>query len=386
MITKQSKYEVLTPEGWSKFDGIKKTESTLGIYKITTETGRILESTPEHRILTPYGFIEAIHIQNGDVVTTVDGDEEVVFCDYEDYRTEEVFDLIDVELDNEYYTNDIVSHNCQFLGSSGTLISGNKLKELLERKPITENDGIKQYNKPEPDRVYTMICDVSRGKGLDYSAFSVIDVTEMPYKQVCTYRDNMIGPVDYASIIYMIGKLYNEAMILVEINDIGGQVSDLLLLEYGYENLLMTENAGRSGKRISGGFGSNVDRGIRTTKIVKATGCSMLKMMVEQNQILIQDEETIEELKRFSKKGASYEAESGSNDDMVMGLVLFAWLTDQSYFKDMTDINTLSALRERSEKDIEDSLLPFGYINDGLDNAPTSVSTTASALDGFGGW
>ena len=138
-------------------------------------------------------------------------------------------------------------------------------------------------------------------------------------------------------------------------------------MDYGYENLLSTESAGRSGKRISAGFGKNVDTGIRTTKSVKSIGCSILKMLIEQNQLIIRDFETIQELSRFSKKGNSFEAEPGSHDDLVMNLVIFAWLTDQTYFKDMTDINTLMKLREKTEEQIEEEMLPFGFIDDGSD-------------------
>ena len=257
--------------------------------------------------------------------------------------------------------------DCEFQGSSSTLISGEKLKVLSPTPPITQSDGLTQYNRPESDHVYALIVDVSRGKGLDYSAFSVIDITKMPYRQVCVFRDNMIGPVDYTTMVHNVAKLYNEAYVLVEVNDIGAQVSDILYLDYGYENLVFTENAGRSGKRVSGGFGKNVDRGIRTTKSVKAVGCSVLKMLIEQNQLIVQDFQTIQELSRFSRKGNSYEAESGSHDDLVMGLVLFAWLSDQTYFRDLTDINTMAALREKTEEQIEEELLPFGFIIDGHD-------------------
>ena len=255
---------------------------------------------------------------------------------------------------------------CEFVGSSGTLISGSKLKELDDVNPIVESEGIRQFKRVEKDHVYAMTVDVSRGKGLDYSTFTVFDVTSMPYEQVCVFRDNLISPVDFASIIFRMGKMYNEASVLVEVNDIGAQVSDTLLMDFGYENMLFTENAGRGGKQISGGFsGRSVDGGIRTTKSVKAVGCSMLKLLIEQNQLRINDVFTINELKRFSRKGTSYEAEPGSHDDMVMNLVLFAWLTNQNYFKDITDINTLSKLRERTEEQIEENLLPFGFIDDG---------------------
>jgi hypothetical protein len=258
--------------------------------------------------------------------------------------------------------------NCSFIGSTNTLISGAKLKELSFSKPILEKDGLYQYERPSQGHTYVMTVDVSRGKGLDYSTFTVFDVSKMPYKQVCVFKDNYIGPVDFASIIYRVGKMYNEAFVLIEINDIGEQVSDTLLMDYGYESLLYTESAGRNGKRISSGFGKATDPGIRTTKSVKSVGCSMLKMLVEQNQLLINDYNTIQELSRFSKKGVSYEAEPGWHDDLVMNLVIFSWLSDQSFFKEITDINTLSMLREKSEKEIEDDLLPFGFIDNGAED------------------
>jgi len=263
------------------------------------------------------------------------------------------------------------------MGSSGTLISGATLQILTPRNPVAQNGALLQYEKPESGRTYAIIVDVSRGKGLDYSAFSVIDVTQMPYKQVCTFRDNMIGTIDYATVVHNVAKLYNEAYLLIEVNDIGGQVSDILYLDYGYENMVFTENAGRTGKRVSGGFGKNVDRGIRTTKSVKSVGCSVLKMLVEQNQLIITDFHTIQELSRFSRKGVSYEAESGATDDLVMGLVLFAWLSDQTYFRDLTDINTMAALRERTEEEIEDDLLPFGFVNTGIEDEGPIIQTSS---------
>jgi len=256
---------------------------------------------------------------------------------------------------------------CQFLGSSGTLIVGSKLKELTFKTPLQERSGLTMYEEPQKGRTYICVADVSRGKGLDYSAFHIIDSTKMPYKQVCTFRDNMIGPMEYAEVIWRTTKSYNEALILVEINDIGEQVSDVLHNDFEVEGILFTESAGRSGKRISGGFGKNVDKGIRTTKSVKAIGCNMLKMLVEQNQLIINDFNTIQELSTFSRKGNSYEAESGCHDDLVMGLVLYGWLADQPFFKDLTDINTLAALRERSEEDMINDLTPFGFYDDGND-------------------
>ena len=363
----QSKFEVLTPKGWSDFDGIKRVTRTGSVLIITND--HRLECTPEHMVKTPYGFREAQYIEKYDDILTDRGMEAVNYVYHDKNITTEFFDLLEVEKDNEYYTNDIISHNCQFLGSSGTLIDGATLKYLQSayRTPIHEAQGLAVYEKPEKGKTYVCVADVSRGKGLDYSAFHIIDVSQMPYRQVVTYRNNFITPVDYADIIFRTTKSYNDAYILIEINDIGGQVSDTLHFDFEVETLLYTESAGRSGKRISGGFGSNVDKGIRTTKQVKSIGCSVLKLLAEQKQLQIYDFHTINELSTFSRKGASYEAEAGCHDDLVMGLVLFAWLTTQAFFKEITDINTMMKLREKSDEQLMDELLPFGFTYDDID-------------------
>ena len=250
---------------------------------------------------------------------------------------------------------------CAFLGSSGTLIEGSKLKNMVDLTPIAESQTMKVYEQPEQGHVYCCIVDVSRGKGLDYSAFQIIDVSQMPYRQVCVYRDNNITPIDYAEIIYRSIERYNEAYTLIEVNDIGEQVSEVLHYEFEVDTLMFTESAGRAGKRLSTGFSKNSDKGIRTTKNVKSIGCNMLKMLIEQDQLIINDFQTINELSTFSRKANSYEAESGCHDDLVMCLVLFGWMTDQAFFKEVTDINTIDKLRSRNEEELMESLLPIGF-------------------------
>lgn len=327
-----------------------------------TESKIILVSTPNGLNHFYATWINAIENKNGYAPLLVNW-KEVPGRD-EEWRKNTIAGMnFDIEkFDQEY--------NCEFLGSSGTLIAGWKLKELVHTAPMVEKDGMIQYFKPEEGHVYIMICDVSRGKGLDYSAFQLIDVTKMPYVQTCVYRNNAVAPVDYADIIHRTAKSYNNASVLVEVNDIGEQVAHTLQYDFAYENVLFTENAGRSGKRITGGFasGGKIDKGIRTTKIVKSVGCSILKLLIEQNQFMVNDFHTINELSTFSKKGTSYEAEPGKHDDLVMCLVLFAWLSDQQYFKDYTDINTLMSLREKTEEDMEQDMAPFGFINTGRDD------------------
>lgn len=268
---------------------------------------------------------------------------------------------------------------CAWLGSSGTLISGAVLKTLVAKTPMHTKPEMRQYFPSEHGHSYVIVADVSRGKGLDYSAAQIIDVTKMPYQQVCTYRSNLVTPVDYARELHLLSKMYNNATILVEVNDIGGQVADVLFDDYESENIICTENAGAKGKRISSTYNKSADRGIRTTKTVKNVGCSILKLLIEQYQLIINDHDTIEELSRFSKKANSYEAEPGAHDDLVMGLVLFAWLSDQQFFKELTDIHTLMKLRDKSDEEIENDLIPFGYITGGHDEEteePTVIDLT----------
>lgn len=291
--------------------------------------------------------------------------------------------LASMDFDSEKFAQEM---ECEFLGSSGTLIAGWKLKELVYKDPLRDIGGVTIYEEPEAERKYVITVDVSRGKGLDYSAFQVIDTTKMPYRQVCTYRNNMITPIDYTAAVHRAALFYNTASIMVEINDIGDQVASILFEEYEYENMLLTENNGREGKRlISGmsGFSGKADKGIRTTKPVKSLGCSMLKLLIEQNQLIVNDFETIKELSTFSAKGTSYEAEPGNHDDLTMCLVLFGWLTNQRYFKELTDINTVINLKEMNEEKVFSELTPFGLIDSGHDTFEEKVPVTVKSDDDY---
>jgi hypothetical protein len=258
-----------------------------------------------------------------------------------------------------------VEFECEFLGSSNTLISPSTLRRLVYIDPVRSKNNMDIYKEPEPGRVYSIVVDVSRGIGLDYSVFTVFDVTEFPYKQVAKFRDNNIEPVLFPAYVKAAGNLYNDAYVLIEINDIGGQVADIMHHEYEYENILMTNIRGASGQTIGGGFGQGSQLGVRTTKAVKRLGCSNLKTMIENDQLIVNDFQTIKELSSFVSKGKSYEAESGENDDLVMTLVLFAWLVEQKYFKEVTNLDFRQKLYEEKIRGLEESLTPFGFIDNG---------------------
>ena len=254
---------------------------------------------------------------------------------------------------------------CEFLGSSNTLIHPTKLKTFAFRKPISIWNEIEIYNEPIPGHEYVISADTSRGLGLDYSAFLIFDITEMPYRLVAKYRNQTISPLLYPSVIYAAGMKFNAAFVMVEINDIGGQVADILHTDLEYENLLITTMRGRGGQQVGGGFGTQIQLGVRTTKTVKSVGCSNLKDLLENEKLIVEDFDLISELSSFISRKNSYQAEEGSHDDLVMCSVLFGWLTRQTYFKDLTDMDIRTKIYNERIKLLEDNALNFVLIDDG---------------------
>ena len=262
-----------------------------------------------------------------------------------------------------------VEFECEFLGSVNTLINPSKLKNLVYENPIQKNAGLDVYEVPMKNHNYLITVDVARGLGNDYSAFIVFDITNFPYKAVAKYRNNEIKPMLFPSIIADIGKAYNKAFILCEVNDIGDQVASILNYDLEYDNLLMCSQRGRAGQVVGAGFsGKRSQLGVRTTAAVKKLGCSNLKTLLEDDKILVIDYDIIAELTTFSQKHNSFEAEEGCNDDLAMCLVIFAWLVAQDYFKEMTDNDVRKRIYEEQKNQIEQDMAPFGFMSDGLDD------------------
>jgi len=258
---------------------------------------------------------------------------------------------------------------CEFLGSTNTLISAHKLKSFAFATPKTSNAGLDVYTNPIKGNQYAIVCDVARGTQNDYSAFIVFDVTTVPYKIVAKYRNNEIKPLLYPNIIHDVANAYNMAYVLVEVNDIGEQVASALQFDLEYENLIMASMRGRAGQILGGGFsGGRAQLGVRTTKSVKRLGCSNLKQIVESDKLIIQDYDLINEFSTFSLRGQSYEAEDGHSDDLVMCCVLFGWMVQQTYFKELTDDDIRARLFAEQQNQLEQDMAPFGFMDNGLDD------------------
>jgi hypothetical protein len=253
----------------------------------------------------------------------------------------------------------------EFIGSSATLVSGVKLRSLSFYNPIRSEEGLDVYKEPEKDKLYICTVDCSEGVGLDYQTINVIDVTEVPYRQVAKYRNNKLPLLFFPTIIYSLAQKYNEAYVLIETNNVGQQVVDILHYDLEYENVYKIDHHHIKGQTISGGFKRSANFGIRTTKTVKKIGCANLKTLIESDKLIINDFDTIAELNTFTRQKDSYAADEGNNDDLVMGLVIFAWLTAQSYFKEATNIDIRKVLLEENEMLGEEELIPVGIIDDG---------------------
>ena len=257
---------------------------------------------------------------------------------------------------------------CEFVGSVDTLINPSKLRTLSHNTPVVSNEGLDMYTRPEQGKDYVMTVDVARGTVRDYSAFCVFDVSKMPYRMVAKFRDNEIKPILFPHTIERVAKNYNNAYICVEVNDIGHQVADALQFELEYTNLLMCMMKGRAGQILGGGFSKRGSQlGVRMTKQVKRIGCTNLKTLIEGDKLIVQDFHMIEELSTFVRRGQSWQAEEGSNDDLVMCLVIFAWISNQRYFKELTDQDIRARMYEEQQNAIEQDMAPFGFLDDGLE-------------------
>jgi len=256
---------------------------------------------------------------------------------------------------------------CEFLGSVNTLITSSKLKTLVYEDPITRSGGLDVFTPPIPEHTYCMTVDVARGLTKDYSAFVVMDTTTIPYTMVAKYRNNTIKPLLFPNVINQVASNYNHAYVMIEVNDIGGQVADTMQFDLEYDNLLMCSMRGRAGQVVGQGFsGSKVQLGVKMSTTVKKTGCANMKQLIEDDKLIFNDYDIIAELTTFIQKGQAWEAEEGCNDDLAMCLVIFSWLATSDYFRELHDSDVRARMYTEQKEAIEADMAPFGFMDDGL--------------------
>jgi hypothetical protein len=375
MFGKNTKYKIKTVNGWESFLGVNKLPKKR-TFQIITENNFFLNCTIDHKLKTLNGFKEVSELTDLDFIETTKGFSKIDFIS-ENFVEEEVFDIIDAGKDKCYFTNNILSHNCEFLGSTNTLIDGSKLQTLVAVDPLDTDDEIfsgvtipnemdifippvkesfddetkKQIDK---DHIYAMTVDVSEGKNLDYAAFSIFDVSTIPYTQVATYRNNQLHPMLFPDIIKMAGEYYNNAYVLIEVNN-NPTVADTLFQDLEYENVLKVYAGNKKAQQISEN-GKATQNGVNMSPLVKRVGCTTLKTLIETDKLRINSSETIYELTRFIATNNSFAAEEGANDDLAMTLVIFAWLSTQKLFIELSSTDIRKRLQIENNYAKEDDI------------------------------
>ncbi|AAD42422.1 MULTISPECIES: terminase large subunit domain-containing protein [Bacteria] len=230
-------------------------------------------------------------------------------------------------------------HTAAFEGTSGTLISGMKLAVMDFIEVTPDDHGFHQFKKPEPDRKYIATLDCSEGRGQDYHALHIIDVTDDVWEQVGVLHSNTISHLILPDIVMRYLVEYNECPVYIELNSTGVSVAKSLYMDLEYEGVICD---------------SYTDLGMKQTKRTKAVGCSTLKDLIEKDKLIIHHRATIQEFRTFSEKGVSWAAEEGYHDDLVMSLVIFGWLSTQSKFIDYADKDDMRLASEVFSKELQD--------------------------------
>jgi hypothetical protein len=364
------RYKILTPNGYEDFSGIRKLKKDKVIH-ITFMDGSSISSAENHIfVLWNTKLIFAGTLKVGDALYAKDSIQYISSIVIEEKETD-FYCVVNSGKDQVYFNgeNKVLSHNCEFLGSGATLINGRFLKAMVILPPKYSQNGLDVYKDPgrtlnEP-RIYVIAVDTARGRQLDYSAFTIIDVTESPYEVVAKYRSNTIPPVLFADVIVPIAQKYNNAYIMMENDGPGYQVADDLHHIHEYPNILMVATKGRSGQILATGFGNtgkNVQRGVKMSTPVRRTGCTNLKTLIETKRLIIYDNDIKGELASFELKGDKYQAAENHHDDLVMTLVTFSWLTTQKHFRDMVEAALREDLQEEYTPQFDHDLTPYGWI------------------------
>jgi hypothetical protein len=370
VVLNKKNHKILSPEGLVPFLGINKISKDSYMH-LKFSNGKELKCSEDHPIMTIDGIVRAKNLTKKEEVHAEVGNCFVI-SKRKIKKKIDLYDIVNSGTKNLYYSNGIVSHNCEFLGSSNTLIAGTTLQRLIFKDWLSEHDNLKIYEYPfkgddetTKDHLYCISVDVSEGRNLDASAFSIFDISSTPYKQVATYKNSGISPILFPTIIYNAAKLYNDAYIIIEINN-NPQVADIIHQDLEYENLFKVITGNKKPQQLSAGFGRGVQMGVKMSPAIKRIGCSNLKTLIEGNKLVVTDFDTISELTTFVANKTSFAAEAEANDDLVMTLVIFGWVVTQKYFKDIVSHDIRKQIQLENMNQIDEITPPTLMVDDGL--------------------
>lgn len=365
MFVKNEKYKILGYDNkFLRFDGIKKV-SHKKYLKISCGGHSIRVS---HNHLCVIAVTESIFVdlaadelEIGDIFVLQKGKYKIEEIE-EIYDEISFYDVIGVEGDSRFYANGILTHNCGvFSGGTGTLINGLKLEALVADVPINDTSArFYKYKEPDPKRKYIATLDSAEGRGQDYHALNIIDITDEQWEQVAVLHSNTISHLILPDIVLKCLVEYNEAPVYIELNSTGVSIAKSLYMDLEYEYVICD---------------SSIDLGMKQSKRTKAVGCSALKDLIEKDKLKINHKATIQELRTFVVNGVSWAAEDGFNDDLVMGLVIFAWLSTQQKFAEFLekDEHRLAADVFRVElEEMNDEYAPVVFCDTGVEETSYS--------------
>lgn len=313
-------YEVLTPNGFKNFAGI----SLMGIsptYKVCIDGGLFLECTYDHKIYINGEDKKPVSdLVPGDEIFTINGFKKILSIDPTG-KTEPVYDLVEVDGGHRYYTNGILSSNCQFITFEETLINAVKLSQLESMQPIRKTGQVRWFAPLRSDRTYVAGLDPSMGTGGDNAAIQVFELPSLI--QVAEWSSNKTPIEEQVRTLKKILKEIKdecnpEIYWSVESNTLG-EAALVVIRDTGEENFAGTmlhdpknRLQGRTGRRA----------GFVTTNKSKLECCAKMKHLIESGKLKINSKGLLSELKVFVSRGNTYEARIGQTDDLVMALIL----------------------------------------------------------------
>ena len=227
--------------------------------------------------------------------------------------------------------------DCDFISSGQSVIPANIIKEYqdsIKIQPIEKrySDAMWVWSQPKQNKKYIISADVARGDGSDFSAFHIIDIEEL--EQVAEFKAK-VDTTRYANILMSVGTEYNDAILVVENNNVGWAVLQVLL-DREYRNLFWQK---RDMKYIDAKSQhtnryrreeKNQIPGFTTSMKSRPLIIDKLSKFIREKEIKINSIRLIDELYVFIFNNGRAEALKGYNDDLVMSLAIGLWIRETS--------------------------------------------------------
>lgn len=253
----------------------------------------------------------------------------------------------------------------QFFGKSTTIIPNYLLSSLTFKTPLSSTPEIKIFEMPEKDSSYIGIVDVAEGVSGDYSVLTIIKFPkdkDSAFEIVFTFRANTIDTFKFTEIVDTFSRRYNECFLLIEINVFN--IAESLYRDYEIENILKTTT---THQKLTTGFYHGPSKfGVKTTESVKKLGLENLIRLLEEKKLIINDFDIISEMSNLVKSNKTFQARSGSNDDLAMTIILFAWCSTQEGFKELYDAENFARKLNNEYLSSAYSALPGFFLEDGI--------------------